>query len=116
MPKYQGGCHCGNVRYEFDAEFSQVLSCNCSICLKKGTLLTFIGEPQFKLVKGQDAQSEYLFNKKVIHHKFCKTCGVTSFSNGTAPDGKKMIAINARTIDGVDLDRYEVTEFNGRDH
>ena len=41
---YAGGCHCGKVRYEVTTELTKVMSCNCSICSKKGHLLTFVGE------------------------------------------------------------------------
>jgi hypothetical protein len=37
--KHQGGCHCGKVRYDVEMTLSKALSCNCSICSKRGTLL-----------------------------------------------------------------------------
>ena len=36
-----GGCHCGAVRFEVDAVVDEVISCNCSICQKRGSLLAF---------------------------------------------------------------------------
>ena len=39
---YTGGCHCGKVRYEATTDLGQVLSCNCSICTKRGLLLSFV--------------------------------------------------------------------------
>jgi hypothetical protein len=115
MATYQGGCHCGNVRYEVQADLSSgVMSCNCSICQKKGHLLTFVPEGQFKLLKGESALGDYQFNKKVIHHLFCKTCGVGSFARGKGPDGKVMCAVNVRCLDGVDLGGLTVKEIDGR--
>src|SRR4051812_42115953 len=37
---YEGGCHCGRVRFRIrvDLEQSTVGECNCSICTKKGIL------------------------------------------------------------------------------
>ena len=38
---YDGGCHCGQFRYEFefpDIHGSKVVSCDCSICVVKGAL------------------------------------------------------------------------------
>ena len=75
---YSGSCHCGRVRYEADADLSQVMSCNCSICRQRGTLLAFVPEDKFRLQSGADALTEYQFNKKIIHHLFCSTCGVTA--------------------------------------
>jgi hypothetical protein len=112
---YTGGCHCGAVRYEVQADLGNVISCNCSICTKRGSILTFAPADQFKLLKGGDVLKDYLFNKKVIHHVFCPTCGVESFANGTRPgDGAKMVAVNVRCLDGVDLDALKPKKFDGR--
>ena len=40
--KHLGGCHCGKVRYEATVDLdSEVMARNCSMCRRKGTLLTF---------------------------------------------------------------------------
>jgi hypothetical protein len=112
---YTGGCHCGAVRYEATTDLTQVVACNCSICTKRGLIFTFVPEEQFKLLSGGDILKEYLFNKKVIHHMFCPTCGVEAFANGTVPgSGKKMVAVNVRCLDGVDLAALEPKPFDGR--
>jgi hypothetical protein len=113
--KQTGGCHCGQVRYEVEMNLANAISCNCSICMKRGTLLDFVPETNFKLISGESYLSNYQFNKKVIHHLFCKTCGVVSFSKGTAPDGKKMIAINIRCLDNIDLSKITIHPYNGKD-
>jgi hypothetical protein len=110
---YAGGCHCGQVRYEVKADLSRVMSCNCSICAKRGALLAFVPEGEFKQTSGSDDLTDYQFNRKVIHHLFCPTCGVGSFARGTAPDGNKMIAVNVRCLDGVDLEGLNVVKFDG---
>jgi hypothetical protein len=110
---YTGSCHCGSVSYEADADLSKVISCNCSICRKRGSLLAFVTEDKFHLKSGEGALNDYLFNKQVIHHLFCATCGVESFARGTRPDGAKMIALNVRCLDGVDLDALNVRKFDG---
>lgn len=115
MSKQSGGCHCGNVRFEVTVDLTKpVMACNCSICSKKGHLLTFVDESQFHLIKGDDHLSDYLFNKKKIHHLFCRTCGVGSFAKGTKPSGEKMIAINARCIDGVDIATLTIQQIDGK--
>lgn len=110
---YTGGCHCGRVSFETDADVSHVVSCNCSICRKRGTLMAFVGEDQFRLKSGADTLTDYQFNKHVIHHLFCPTCGISSFARGTRPDGAKMVALNVRCLDGVDLDALQVRRFDG---
>jgi hypothetical protein len=112
--KHTGGCHCGRVRYEVEADIDQVLSCNCSICQKRGALLSFVPEPQFSLISGEDDLTDYQFNQKIIHHLFCSTCGVASFARGVAPDGSAMVAVNVRCLDDVDPASLTVQPFDGR--
>ncbi len=111
---YAGGCHCGKVRYEVTAALDRVMACNCSICSKKGMLLTFVPADQFKLLSGDDALSDYLFGAKKIHHLFCSNCGVGSFGRGSAPDGRKMCAVNVRCLDDVDIAALPVDHFDGK--
>lgn len=112
--KYQGGCHCGNVRYEVEMEVKDVISCNCSICSKKGSLLGFAPAKNFKLLKGDKFLTDYQFGKKVIHHNFCSTCGVTSFAKATGKDGVDMRAINVRCLDNFDALKLNIKEFDGK--
>ena len=111
---YTGGCHCGRVRYEAEADLGHVISCNCSICQKHGLLLTFVPASQFKLLSGGDALRDYQFARKQVHHLFCQSCGVESFGRGAKPDGTEMVAINVRCLDGVDLAELQPTPVDGR--
>lgn len=113
--KYTGGCHCGKVRYEVEADLTQpVIACNCSICGRSGTLLTFVPPDRFKLLSGEDSLTDYQFNKHVIHHLFCKSCGIKSFARGKRPDGADVVAINARCLDEVDPSTLSVKHFDGK--
>ncbi len=110
-----GGCHCGAVRYETQADLSSVIACNCSHCAKKGFLLTFTPRETFTLLSGEDNLGDYRFNTGKIAHLFCRTCGVQSFGYGEMPDGTKIAAINVRCLDGVDPDALEIKAVNGKD-
>ncbi len=114
MALHTGGCHCRAVRYEVDAEFDSVVACNCSLCAKRAFLLCFVPEGRFRLLSGEDRLTDYQFATQTIHHLFCRTCGVESFSHGTAPDGTRMVAINARCIDDLDVGALPVTHYDGR--
>ncbi len=112
---YMGSCHCGKVRYEVGLNLSgQFIACNCSICGRTGTLLTFVPIADFKLLAGEDALTDYQFNTKQIHHLFCATCGVRSFARGVKPGGGEMCAINARCLEGVDADKLDIQHFDGK--
>ncbi len=115
LKTYEGGCHCGKVRYEVKLDLSQpTIACNCSICQKTGTMLSFVPVDSFTLKSGEKDLTNYQFNKKVIHHLFCSTCGVRSFARGTGPDGREMRAINVRCLDGVNLEQLKVMNYDGR--
>jgi len=117
MPKtYSGGCQCGNVRYEVQFDLNDVNACNCSRCRRLGSLFAFAPAESFTLLKGEDALTEYTFNKRSIHHLFCATCGIQSFAHGTGPDGRKMAAINVRCLDDVDIDALPVRKVDGRSY
>jgi hypothetical protein len=111
---YDGGCQCGNVRYQVALELGTVMACNCSRCGKLGSLLAFVPAADFKLVSGDGAMTDYQFNKHAIHHWFCPTCGIQSFGTGKNPDGGEVVAINARCLDGVDVDSLTMKKFDGR--
>jgi hypothetical protein len=112
--KYQGGCHCGKVRFEAEIDLASPITCNCSYCSKRGSILAFTPAANFTLGSGEQELTEYRFNTKTIEHLFCATCGMESFGRGAAPDGTKMVAVNVRCLDGVDLDALHPQQFNGR--
>jgi hypothetical protein len=115
LKTYEGGCHCGKVRYRVSLDLgAPVIACNCSMCGRSGTLLSFVPEAQFTLLSGEDALTDYRFNKHVIHHLFCSGCGIKSFARGKGRDGGATVAINVRCLDDVGLDDLKVMKFDGR--
>jgi len=111
---YNGSCHCGAVAYEVEGDIQGAIMCNCSICHRKGAPLWFVPRGQMRLVKGEDALVSYTFNKHVIKHRFCKTCGIHTHGEGVDPKGNATAAINIRCLDGVDLDKLKITPYDGR--
>ncbi|MEO8062472.1 MAG: GFA family protein [Pseudomonadota bacterium] len=110
---HRGGCHCGKVTIEVEGEIGGVISCNCSICQKRGSLLWFAPRDKMK-VTGEEELTTYTFNKHVIKHRFCKICGVLPFGEGVDPKGNKMAAINIRVLDGIEIEKIPVQHYNGR--
>jgi hypothetical protein len=111
---YAGSCHCGAVRYEVTmAPPQKAFACNCSICSRAGWLLAFVPEESFRLLAGEGELGDYQFGKKHIHHVFCRTCGVRSFSRGAGKDGKTTFAVNVRCLAGLDATALPVETFDG---
>lgn len=111
--RYTGSCHCGAVKYEVDLALDSVIACNCSICSRSGSLLTFTTPESFNLLQGEESLRDYRFNKHVINHQFCATCGIKSFAHGVGPKGPA-VAINVRCLEDVDLDALTVHQVDGR--
>ncbi|HET9069319.1 MAG TPA: GFA family protein [Amaricoccus sp.] len=110
---YRGSCQCGAVAYEVEVDISQPITCNCSRCRRLGSVLAFAPRESFRLLSGEDALSEYLFNRHLIRHRFCRTCGIESFAFGALPDGTPMVAVNVNCLDGVDARALPATHVDG---
>lgn len=111
---HTGGCHCGAVRFEVEADFSGAIACNCSLCETKGLILAFAPREKFRLLAGGDKLTEYRFNRRQIAHRFCSACGTQPFSFAARPDGVEMAAVNLRCVDGIDLGSLSPAPFDGR--
>ena len=108
---HSGGCHCGAVAFEVDALAAiDALDCNCSICAKTGFLHLIVPRARFRLLRGEDALTDYRFGTGVAVHRFCSRCGIKSFyiprSN---PDG---VDINVRCLDQTTIAELRVTLFD----
>lgn len=112
--KYQGSCHCGRVAFDVEGEIEGAMSCNCSMCQRKGSLLWFVPRDKLTLRTPEENAATYTFNKHVIQHRFCPTCGMHPYGEGTDPSGHKMAAINIRCLEDIDLDSVPVQHFDGR--
>ncbi len=113
IARYEGGCHCGRVRFRVEADLAQISECNCSICMKKGVLHLTVPPERFQLLQGEDALSTYQFNTNTARHVFCKYCGIHSF--GVPRLHPDRITDNARCLDGIDPEQLKPgRHFDGR--
>jgi hypothetical protein len=111
---HHGGCHCGAVAFEVEAPARVTVSeCNCSICRMSGYLHLIVPRARFRLLRGADSLSTYVFNTRTARHLFCRHCGAKSFyvprSN---PDG---YSINLRCLDPVTIEHVTVEPFDDND-
>ncbi len=109
---YEGGCHCGRVRFRVTTDLTGILDCNCSICTKKGFLHLIVGPEKFDLLTPRDALTTYTFNTGIAQHTFCATCGMHAFYVPRSHPDK--IDVNVRCIEGIELADLAVTPYDGR--
>ena len=114
--RYKGSCHCGKVAFEVDGEVTSAIACNCSMCLRKGSLLWFVPRTSFRLLTAEDDVSTYLFNKHVLKHQFCANCGIHPYAEGIDNHGNAMTAVNIRCLEDFDLETIPVQFYDGRSH
>jgi hypothetical protein len=112
--KYKVSCHCGKVAFEFEGDVKEGLACNCSICQRKGSLLAFVPYSKLTWLSGEKEAASYTFNKHVIKHRFCPTCGIHTHGEATDRQGNPIAAVNMRSVENVDLAALAVKHFDGR--
>lgn len=113
LATFKGGCHCGAVRFEADAEQKpELLDCDCSICSMTGYLHLIVPRRSFRLLAGEESLKEYRFGTGTARHLFCRVCGVKSFYVPRCdPEG---VSVNWRALENVEGRLPTVRPFYGR--
>ena len=112
--KYKGSCHCGKVAFEVEGEITEAISCNCSICSRKDSLMWFVPRDKLHLLTPEKDASSYMFNKHVIKHRFCANCGIHPYGEGSDAKGNLTAAVNIRCLEDFDLSSVTVKLFDER--
>ena len=96
-------CHCGAIEAEikFPENLEKKLKCNCSLCKRKGAVMSMVKNEDFKIKKGLDKLSLYQFHTKVAKHFFCSICGIYTHHNPRA--NPAMTGFNLGCIDEIDV-------------
>lgn len=79
--------------------FEELARCNCSMCARRGAVMTFVPLSSFQLLKGKDHLALYQFNTKTAEHYFCKTCGI--YTHHKRRSNPSQYAINVACLEGV---------------
>lgn len=111
---YKGSCHCGKIAFEVDGELEGAVSCNCSICSRKGALLWAVPREQLRVEASDEDVGQYLFNNHSIVHKFCRTCGMHPFGEDSGSPERPSAYVNVRCLEDIDVTAVPVFEFDGR--
>lgn len=108
---YEGGCHCGAVRFRVAVDKNEASDCNCSICQKKGFLHLIVPPERFTLLCGEDVLTTYTFNTGIAKHTFCRICGIHPFYRPRShPD---RFDINVRCLDSDAISQFRIAPFDG---
>ena len=110
---HEGSCHCGRIAFTLEGEVGDVIVCICSMCRRKGALLAAFPREALTLKTPEADMGTYKFNRHLIDHHFCLTCGISPFSEGKGRDGKAMTMVNVRCLPDVDLASLKVIPYDG---
>jgi hypothetical protein len=109
---FKGSCHCGSVRFEVRTAVEPAARCNCSLCRRKGALMTQpVTAGQLKILNGEDALTLYQFNTRTAKHYFCMHCGIYPFHQ-TRKD-PQLWRVNIGCLDGIDPYKLEAGVADG---
>ena len=95
-------CHCGAIEAEIDVKenLEKLLRCNCSLCKRKGAIMSIVKNETFKITKGADKLKLYQFHTKVAKHYFCSICGIYTHHNPRS--NPAMTGFNLGCLDEID--------------
>lgn len=115
MTHYRGSCHCGAIKFSYEGEtISKGLRCTCSLCSRRGALMTteVIPKAKFKIHAEDGALGLYQFGAKTAKHYFCNRCGIYPFhETARFPDHFRA---NIGCLDDVDSFALEFDVFDGK--
>ena len=101
---HQGGCSCGDSRYETNSDPVRARVCHCRYCqLRSGSpfgIGAWFKEENVKILKGNF--KKYIFvteSGNDFETNFCEKCGTSVYWTINADALKGMIAIGAGTFD-----------------
>ncbi|EMD63990.1 hypothetical protein COCSADRAFT_190193 [Bipolaris sorokiniana ND90Pr] len=117
---YSCKCHCGEVRFTMTlsshlADYT-VMQCNCSICVVNGYLLVYPNRSDVVFYGDlKNHVHKYQFHTKKKDHWFCLHCGTSLLIdfNGIY-ENYDVMAVNARTIENVDIATLTLEYGNGK--
>ncbi len=115
MTRYQGRCHCGAVRFTYEADdIERGLRCNCSICARKGALMSAEAIPPERLHFDADdgALGLYQFGSATAKHYFCRHCGIYPFHETARFPGH--YRVNLGCIDELDTLTLPFDVYDGK--
>lgn len=113
--RYSGSCHCGAVRFAFDAEeITRGVRCNCSLCVRRGTIMSRERMPEAELTieAPEGMLGMYQFGAHTAKHFFCRRCGIYTFHETASKPGH--YRVNLGCVEGIDPYDVDAELFDGR--
>lgn len=106
----KGACHCGAVRWSFDAVPESATACNCTVCRRYGALWAYEYEG---VIEVSGPTQTYTRGKWVVFH-ICGVCGCVAYWRGLrdSANGRRGLGVNLRMsepeqVAGIPIVRHD---------
>jgi hypothetical protein len=111
----EGGCLCGDVRFEVTVDAGAASGCNCTLCTKLGVLGAVVKPEVFRLLSDETKLATYSRVPEIATRFFCVRCHVYCFGKGhLAEIGGDFVSVNMNTLDNFDPSLARLVYWDGR--
>ena len=89
--------------------------CDCSMCMRRGTVVASVTLDNLKILKGEDKLTLYQFNTKTAKHYFCSVCGI--YTHHQRRSDPTQFGYNTACLE--DVNSYEIENvamLDGKNH
>lgn len=110
----EGSCHCGAVKWRFDAAPESATACNCTVCRRYGALWIYDHEAEGVHVTGP---TQAYVRGKALEFHFCPKCACVVAWRGLRVNeaGQRRMAVNVRLAEPGDVGHLLIDHFDGLD-
>jgi hypothetical protein len=108
----EGSCHCGSVRWRFDAEPDGATACNCTVCRRYGVLWIYDFEGEGVHATGP---TQIYIRGRTTEFHFCPTCGCVAYWRALKDnnEGRRRMAVNVRLSEPEAVAHIPIDHFEG---
>ena len=100
LQTYDGGCHCGRVRFRIDLGQEQEERQSAHAPGEAQADAAFPHRDRMQVLSGADDLSTYTFGTGTARHTFCRHCGIHAFYQPRSDP--ENYSVNARCLDDYD--------------
>lgn len=109
----EGTCHCGNVSIQTSQLPDSIISCNCSICFRTGSLWGYYASDDVNIRCEKEPTSTYTWGDERIAFHHCTNCGCLTHYTSTGKTEKQRTALNFRMVDRKITESIPIRKFDG---
>ena len=108
----EGVCHCGAVRWQYDADPDGATACNCTICRRYGVLWIYGFENEGVRVTGT---TKIYIRGPTNEFHFCPVCGCVTHWQWQRPnaEGRRRMGVNVRMCEPDAVANIPIDHFDG---